>query len=312
MSQSRILTSRCGACGCRLRVKTHSDEKIVTCPKCGARVAVRQAGPPPDPPPPEAVVDEVAAARPDVHEFPCPNCAGALRAGRELTGRLVKCRHCGQTVRVPQSREDQEREAAQARAEEAARGRRTAVGIVAAVVATHLLSVGVYFALPDPAAVGRAVAKDVADRAAGDEGPAFFQDKQIQEMIGGNARDRYTIALMVRCIWVVGSFVISAILALFLCLRGAAARVLLGAWLILQGVLVLAALAVSVTSGDATAFRLFPLPVLLMSLDALAHLGVGFGAGVALFRSKAVAAYVGRHDLRKNRTNKSDIADFQG
>jgi len=156
----------------------------------------------------------------------------------------------------------------------------------------RLLSVGTHFAMPDPEDVGRIVVKDVAARAANNDRLWLYQNEKIQKMAGEEARDHYTIQQMVHLIWMVGSFLVSAILLLFLCFRSGIARVLLGVFLILEGTLVVVSLVMATVKGEITILRLLPPHAMLLAiLEAMVKMGVTIGVGIALFRSNAISAY---------------------
>jgi len=46
MARPRILNAECGNCGYKLQVKTHSQEKVVACPKCNSSVKVSETARP--------------------------------------------------------------------------------------------------------------------------------------------------------------------------------------------------------------------------------------------------------------------------
>ena len=183
-------------------------------------------------------------------------------------------------------------------------GRGTVLAIAIILVAANLLSLGNYFAMPDPAEVGRVVVSETARGANQDELHRLFQGEalqQVAEMDGNRARDGYAIGRMYQWVHVVVSSLISGMLVVLLYLRVGVARVLLGIWLVLLAIFALVGPGVFVT-GDMIAFGVFPTLVrVLMVLDPTVQIVVGFGVGIMLFRSKTIAAYARKQDDAQGR-----------
>ena len=97
VSESRILLSQCTNCDCKLQVKTHSKEKVITCPKCNVQITINAtiAGT-------KDLPHEVAPAKTlKTSVIPCPNCGSELEIGRKSYGKNMICRECEQTVFIP-------------------------------------------------------------------------------------------------------------------------------------------------------------------------------------------------------------------
>lgn len=98
MSESRIRTAKCEKCGTRLRVKTRSVEKDVSCPKCHSWLTAYAH---PDAHKVDAhTTPSVELKPPPDGSLPCPNCGEIIMASQPMAGPEFICPHCEQRVKA--------------------------------------------------------------------------------------------------------------------------------------------------------------------------------------------------------------------
>jgi hypothetical protein len=177
-------------------------------------------------------------------------------------------------------------------------GKGALIVIVCVVAGMHLFSLGAYFSLPDPAAVGRAVSDKLASEAEWNDKLAIYRDPAMRNMVGDNVRNSLALGLQVRWLGMLGSCAISGILLVFLCCGSPVGRVLLGLFLLLEGVLLVGSLVMVAVAGNLRLLQYLPPQTnLLLALESVVRLGVAFGVGVKLLRSR-VEAGTGRNATR--------------